>query len=87
MIETVRNNFENFTKEENEMVKLSRETQAINRHPPDSVFKQIVSEKNLKNYPVEVDDVSNANSIFGYNRDRLEGMNTRQKLKRTKVNL
>ena len=54
MIETVRKNFKKFTKKEVKMAKLSREMQAMIGHPPDSVFKQIVSDKNLKNCPVEV---------------------------------
>ena len=60
MIESVRKNFENYIKQEVKMAKLSRETQAMVGHLPDSVFKQIVSDKNLKNCPVEVNDVSNA---------------------------
>ena len=48
------NNFKKFTKEEVGMAKLSQETQAMVGHPPYSVFKQIMSDENLKNYPVEV---------------------------------
>ena len=77
MIETVQKIFEKFTKEEVEMAKLSREMQEMIRHSPDSVFKQTVRDKNPKNCPDEVNDVSNALSSFRLNPDRLEGTSTR----------
>ena len=67
------------------MAKLSRETQAMVGHPPDCVFKQIVSNNNPKNCRIEVHDVSNALSVVGPNCNRLEGMSTRQKPKRVNV--
>ena len=78
MIETVCKNFEKFTKEEVEMAKLSRETQVMIGHPPDSVFKQIVSDGSLKNYLVKPNDVSNTTVMFGPHRDRIQGVSTRR---------
>ena len=41
--------------------------------PPYERFKEIVSGSSLKNYPVEVKDVSNSYAIFGANHNRLRG--------------
>ena len=73
MIETVCKNFENFTKKEIEVAKLSRDIQSIIGHPPDKVFKQIVSDGTLKNCLVVPNDVSNAATIFGPNLPRMQG--------------
>ena len=73
MVETVRKNFKKITKEDIEMAKLSRETEAMIGDLSDSVFKRIVSDKDLKNCRVKVNDDSNDHSILGTNHDRLEG--------------
>ena len=85
VIETVRKNFKKFTKEEIEMAKLSRETQAMIGHPQDSVFKKIAGDGNPKNCLVKTNNLSPANSIFGSNCDNLEGASTSQNPKWTKV--
>ena len=64
VIKTVRKNLENCTKKEIEVAKLSRATQLMIGHPPDKVFKQIVSDGTLDNCPVVPNDVSNATAIF-----------------------
>ena len=81
MIETVRNNFEGFTKEEILKAKLSRKTQSMLVDPPAVRFKEIVSAEGLRNFPVEVNDVTNSSDIFGPNRNKLRRSNTRQKPK------
>ena len=56
-------------------------------HPPDDIFKEIVSlgKNELRNCPVEVSDISNSNVIFDPNRPRIRGATTRDtKLLRTK---
>ena len=40
-------------------------------------FKDIVSGEDLKNFPVEVNDVTNSSAIFDPNRNRLRGSSTR----------
>ena len=48
-------------------------------HLPDSKFKQLVSSKNLKNFPISDSDITNAKAMFGPNCNRLWGASTRQK--------
>ena len=52
MIETVRKNFEGFTKEEILKAKLSCKTQSMVGNPPEVIFKEIVSAEVLRNFPV-----------------------------------
>ena len=79
LIETIRKNMAEFTPQEIEKAKLSRQTQGRVRHPPDGVFKQMIGEKELKNSPVSVDDVANALAIFDANVNRLKGAATIKK--------
>ena len=79
LIETVRKNMAGFTPQEIEKAKLSRETQGRVGHPPDGVFKQMISEKEQKNNPVSLDDVANALAIFGANVNGLKWAATRKK--------
>ena len=84
MIETVRKNFEGFTKEEILKAKLSRKTHSMVGNLPEVGFKEIVSAEGIRNFPVEVDDVTNSSTIFVPNRNRLRGASTIQKLKRVR---
>ena len=84
MIETVRKNFEGFTKEEILKSKLYRKTQSMVGNPPAVRFKETVSDEGLRNFPVEVNDVTNSSAIFGPNRNRLGGESTRRKPKRAR---
>ena len=79
LIETVRKNFEGYTKKQIEKAILAREVQAMTGHYPDKKFKRMVSSKSVKNCPVSVNDVTNARAIFGPNLDRLGGATTRQR--------
>ena len=54
-------------------------------HPPDKVFKQIVSDGTLNNCPVVPNDVSNATAIFGPNLPRMQGASTSNKPNKTNV--
>ena len=85
MIETVRKNFENFTKKEIEAARLSRATQSMIGHPPDKVFKKIVSDGTLNNCLVVPNDVSNATAIVDPNLPRMQGASTRKKPNTTNV--
>ena len=78
LVQTIRKNFEGFTKKQIEKAILAREAQAMMGHPPDVKFKQLVSSNSVKNCRVKVSDVTNARIIFGPNLDRLGGATTRQ---------
>ena len=47
-------------------------------------FKDTVSGEDLKNFPVEVNDVTNSSAIVDPNRNRLRGSSTRYKPKRVR---
>ena len=79
-IETVRKNFEGFTKED----KLSRKIHSMVGNTPAVRFKEIMSAEGIINCPVEVNDINNSSTIFGPNCNRLRGESTRQKLKRVR---
>jgi len=82
MLETVRKNMEGFTKRQLDKAVLARKAQAMVAHPPDEKFKQMVSRGSLKNCKVQIQDISNARSIFGHNRSRLKGGTVRKKPER-----
>ena len=64
-IETVRKNFEGWTKKEIQDAVSAHEAQAMVVHPPDAKFKQLVGSKILKKCRVKVNDITNACAIFG----------------------
>ena len=79
MFETVRNNFEGYTKRQVKKAILAREAQAMVAHPTDEKFKQMVSHENLKNCDVRVEHITDAHAIVGHNRSRLKGGTVSQK--------
>ena len=87
MLETVRENFEGYTKKQVEKAILARKAQAMVGHPPDEKFKQMVSHGNLSNCNVTVKDVTNARALFDPNRSRLKGGTVRQKPERVNRDL
>ena len=85
MIETVRENYRNYTEGDITKAKMARKTQARIGNPPDERYKEIVSGRSLKHCPVTVEDIANAHAIFGPNRARLKGAATRQPVRFTKT--
>ena len=79
LLQTVRKNFEGFTKRQIKQAKLARRAQAMVGHPTDEKFKQMVSSKSFANCRVKVKDVTNARAIFGPYLPGLGGKTTRQK--------
>ena len=77
MIQTVRKNFDNFTGEDIDKEKLYHKMQLKVPNLPDGRFKAILSGSSINHCQVEVKDVSNSCAIFGANRNRLRGVNTR----------
>eukprot|EP00804_Cyclotella_cryptica_P011815 CCRYP_021222-RA/>CCRYP_021222-RA protein AED:0.36 eAED:-0.92 QI:0/-1/0/1/-1/1/1/0/432 len=80
MIQTVRKNFEGYTKRQVEGAKQARDMQAMMAHPSDSAMKHMVSQTNaVKNCPVTVTDITNARAIFGPDRAGVRGKTVRQR--------
>ena len=75
MIKTVRKKFVGATKRDIEKAVQYRTLQKRIGHPPDEIFKEMVilGENGLRNFPVEVADISNSNVIFGPNCPRIRG--------------
>ncbi len=85
LVNTVRGNFEGYTRHE---VKRAREAQCIQgmiANPTEREFAGMVHEQLLTNCPVTVRDVDNANQIFGPDLANLRGKATRTKLERVQV--
>ncbi len=77
MVNTVRKNFEGFTKHEIKMAQEARRLQGMIGNPTDREFTRMVHEKLIDNYPVTVHDVRNANQFFGHDLAKLRGKTTR----------
>ena len=84
MIQNVRKNFDNFTSKDIEKTNISCKTQLMVANQSDERFKEIMSVSSLKNFPVEVKDVSNSYTIFGANINMLRGAIIRHKPSRVK---
>ena len=86
MIGTVRENFENFTRQQVERALESRVVRRRVGHPSEERFKSVVSD-NANNFdcPVEIADINNAKTIFGPHRPGLRGWSTRKRPKRVRV--
>ena len=65
-----------------EKAKLSHNVQSMIRHPSNDHFKQIVSQKDLENCPIAVNDVKNAKAMFGPYIPGLKGWSTQTTPKR-----
>ena len=70
MVETVRNNYEGFTKEQVMRAAEVRDAMAMMAHPSEEKFKKHVvsSGHAIKNFSFTLQDVANANALFGLNR-------------------
>ena len=73
---------EGFSRKEVKRAILARVAQSKVAHLPDSKFKLMVSSPSFKNFPVSVNDVTNARTIFGPDLPGLAGRSTRQKSQR-----
>jgi hypothetical protein len=79
MVNTVRKNFEGFTKHDIKMAQETRRLQGMIGRPTDREFAGMVREKLIANFLVTVHDVQNANQIFGTDLANLRGKMTRSK--------
>ena len=84
MIETIRQNFEGYTKKEIVKARLTRAVQGQIGHLSDKGFKHIIraSNKGLEKCPVCVADITNATAIYGPNRHRKKRVTTQQRADR-----
>jgi hypothetical protein len=68
MVQTVRENFDGFTRKEVEQAIAARKAQALAGHPSESVFKREVSRKSssslFRSCPITAQDIYNARTIF-----------------------
>ncbi len=79
LVNTVRGNFEGYTRHEVERAMEAQRIQGMIANPTEREFAGMVREQLLTNCPVTVRDVDNANQIFGPDLANLKGKVTRTK--------
>ena len=77
LVNTVRENFEEYLRHEVEKAKDAQRIQGMIAHPTKREFAGMVREQLLTDCPVTVRDVDNANQIFGPDLTNLRGKMTR----------
>jgi hypothetical protein len=85
MVTTVRGNLEGYTRHEIEKAKEARRLQGMIGNPTERELEGLVREKLIANCPVTVQDVHNANRIFGPDLANLRGKTTRKKPEHVRV--
>ena len=76
LVQTVRKNYEGFTKRDVERAVLASEATGLIGHPSERDLKYLVS-INLNDCPVTIPDVNNAHKIFGPNLGGTRGKTVR----------
>ncbi|KAL7469297.1 hypothetical protein ACHAXS_009567, partial [Conticribra weissflogii] len=79
LINTVRGNFDGYTKKEVIQAKKAREALAKVGHPTEREFGELVRHNMITNCPINHQDITNANKIFGPDLPGLRGKTTRVK--------
>jgi hypothetical protein len=85
LVNTAQGNFEGYTRHEIKKAQEARKLQGMIRNPTKQEFAGMVCEKLITNCPVTVQDVHNANRIFGLDLANLRGKTTRTKLEHIRV--
>ena len=85
MVTTVRGNLEGHTRHEIGKANEARRLQGMIGNPTEREFEGMVREKLIANCPVTVQDVHNANRIFGPDLANLRGKTTRKKPEHVRV--
>jgi hypothetical protein len=85
LVITVRGNFEGYTRHEIKKAHKARRLQGMIGNPTEQEFAGIVHGKLITNCPVTVQDVHNANQIFGLDLANLRGKTTRTKPEHVRV--
>ena len=80
MVQTVRGNYEGYTKEQVVKAAEARDAQAMMAHPTDAKMKHLVSSTHaVKNLDITVDAITNAHQIFGPDLAGVKGKTVRKK--------
>lgn len=85
LVNTVRENFEGYTRYDIAKAKEARRLQGMIGNPTDKDFEGMVREQLITNCPVTVHDIKNATCIFGPDIANLRGKTTRAKPERVRV--
>jgi hypothetical protein len=65
MVNTMRGNLEGYTKHDIKKVQEARRLQGMVGNPTERIFKEMVHEKLIANFPVTVRNIQSAHQIFG----------------------
>ncbi len=79
MVNTMRGNFEGYTKHDIKKAQEARRLQGMIGNPTECKYEGMVREKLIANCPVTVRDIQNAHQIFGPNLANRRGKTTRTK--------
>ena len=77
MVQTVRGNYEGYTREEVENARKAREAQAMMAHPLDEMLKHLVNA--VKNIDISAPAIANAKTLFGPDLGGVRGKMVRQR--------
>eukprot|EP00804_Cyclotella_cryptica_P019912 CCRYP_007825-RA/>CCRYP_007825-RA protein AED:0.78 eAED:0.12 QI:0/-1/0/1/-1/1/1/0/255 len=81
MVQTVRGNYEGYTREQVENAKKARDTQAMMAHPLDDTLRHLVSSTNaMRNLDLSPPAIANAKKLFGPDLRGVRGKTVRQRL-------
>eukprot|EP00804_Cyclotella_cryptica_P010749 CCRYP_005527-RA/>CCRYP_005527-RA protein AED:0.26 eAED:0.17 QI:0/0/0/1/1/1/3/0/840 len=80
MVQTVRQNFEGYTREEIKKAMEARDAQAMMAHPSHGTLKHLVSSTNaVRNLDISIPAIANANNLFGPDLGAVRGKTVRQR--------
>jgi hypothetical protein len=78
LVQTVRGNYEGYTKREVLKAKEARRAQAMMGNPSKADYKGMVSHNLIPNCPVASSDITNARAIFGTDLPSVQGKTVRR---------
>jgi hypothetical protein len=78
-VQTIRQNYEGYTKCEVEAARRAREVQAMVGQPPDREFRKMVSSNRIPNCPITVEAVEHSNKLFGPDLAEVRGRTVRER--------
>ncbi|KAL7503385.1 hypothetical protein ACHAXN_001183 [Cyclotella atomus] len=78
-VQTIRERYEGYTKQEIEAARSAREAQAMMGHPTDREFRNMVRTNMIQNCPITVEAVDHSNKLFGPDLAGVRGRTVREK--------